>query len=92
MDYCSINTVLEGADYRNAEEWPVIAEFQAKALKELADFVFYPYGSIIIPALIQIITNNIITAFFAVSSIKSVNRKIYNIFRYHTVQKCIVSG
>ena len=43
MDYCSINTVLEGADYRNAEEWPVIAEFQAKALKELADFVFYPY-------------------------------------------------
>ena len=40
---CSISVVLSGVDFTNSEEWPAIAGFQAKILKELADYAFYPY-------------------------------------------------
>ena len=40
---CSITVLLDKVDYTNPEEWPVIAEFQAKMLKELRDYVLEPY-------------------------------------------------
>ena len=39
---CSINASIEG-NYLNQDEWPVLASFQAKICKELAQFAFYPY-------------------------------------------------
>ncbi len=47
---CSISIVLPDVDYTNTEEWPVIAGFHAKMLKELADYAFYPYQDEIIAA------------------------------------------
>ena len=40
---CSISVALSGVDFTNSEEWPTIAGFHAKMLKELADYAFYPY-------------------------------------------------
>lgn len=45
---CSISVVLLNADFTNTEEWPTIAAFHAKMLKELADYAFYPYQDEII--------------------------------------------
>ena len=41
-------------------DFPIYVNFDTFKGYGSLDFVFYPYGSIIIPALIQIITNNII--------------------------------
>ena len=46
----SIYVLIEDVDYRNPDEWPMIAGFQSKMLKELADYVFYPYQDEIIAA------------------------------------------
>lgn len=39
----SITVILDKANYTNPEEWPTIAEFHAKMLKELRDYVLEPY-------------------------------------------------
>lgn len=39
----SIDFVLEGVDFTNREQWDTISNFHAKMLKELSDYVFYPY-------------------------------------------------
>ncbi|MCR5436232.1 MAG: DUF4268 domain-containing protein [Treponema sp.] len=39
---CSINAILNDVDYTDKEQWPKLAEFQAKYAKLLADNVFYP--------------------------------------------------
>ena len=40
---CGLNMILENVDYRNVNDWPIIAEFHAKSSKELADYAFYPF-------------------------------------------------
>lgn len=39
---CSITATLAG-DYRNPDEWPILASFQARTCKEFAIYAFYPY-------------------------------------------------
>ena len=48
---CGIYILLPGVDYKNTDDWPAIAQFQAKMLKELADYAFYPYQNEIISAM-----------------------------------------
>ena len=48
---CGLYILLTGVDYKNTDDWPAIAQFQAKMLKELADYAFYPYQDEIIAAI-----------------------------------------
>ena len=48
---CGIYILFPDVDYKNIDCWPTIAQFQAKMLKELADYAFYPYQNEIISAM-----------------------------------------